>query len=305
MKLIEIIKKKAKEFLSSDFMRAHLKKVDIKSLPQKVRKLIDTLKKKKLKQLLSIDSARAFLKKADIKSLPQKSQELIRILKERLKEDLKGKKIKKFLSIDFGRGFVKIAYAESLIYNFKLINYDLKKILLIQENKDKAVDFINNFLKTNSILEKDAYLTISDPDCIIIKHITLPALPKGEILEAAKWQLSEELPFDLENVKIDWQVVNEYTDEEGAKKNEIVLILAKSESLDKYISIILNCNLNPVMVSGSPFNYANILKHSKVADEIQAILDIGYSDTTLCIYKNKKLHFLRKLPFSSEKITQS
>ena len=100
-------------------------------------------------------------------------------------------------------------------------------------------------------------------------------------------------------------MVKRYTDEEGAKKIEIAVILAKTQSLRKYLSIPLDCNLNPIMVSSAPFNYANILRHTKAEGQIEAILDIDDKDTTLCIYKNKKLNFIRKLPFSPQKLTQS
>lgn len=252
--------------------------------------------KKKLTRFLPADSLQAFLNKLDIKAWQQKSRELIESLK---------KKPTKFLSIDFGQAFVKIVYAEPQPHNLKLIDYDFKKISSIQKDRAEVVAFINNFINKNSILEKELYLTISDPDSVIIKHLSLPALPKEEILEAARWQLKEDLPFDLENAIIDWQIGKEYTNEEGIKKNEIMLVLAEEQSLDKYISIILDCNLSPTMVSSGPFNYAHILRYSNLKDPVQAILDIGYRDTTLCIYKNKKLNFIRKLPFSSQKLTQS
>jgi Tfp pilus assembly protein PilN len=37
--------------------------------------------------------------------------------------------------------------------------------------------------------------------------------------------------------------------------------------------------------------------------KIVAVLDIGYSETTLCIYKENRLNFIRKLSFSSDKLT--
>ncbi len=222
----------------------------------------------------------------------------------KLTEILK-RKTKRFLSIDFGQAFVKIAYAQALPGTFVLLNYDLKKILATEDNRAEIVSFINNFLKVNSIPEKEAFLTISDLDSVIIKHLVLPAVPKEEIQEAIKWQLKGEISFNSENAVLDWQVVREFTDEEGAKKNAITCILVKSEIIAKYLSIIGDCNLMPLVISSSPFNYAYILSRLQKNPLPTAVLDMGYKDAALCIYNNNKLNFIRNLAFSSDKLTQS
>lgn len=212
---------------------------------------------------------------------------------------------RKSLSIDFGQAFVKVVYMEYGRGGFKLLNYDLKKIISSESNKPQVIDFIANFLKTNSILIKDVYLTISDPESLIIKHLMLPVVPKEEILKAAKWQLKEEVHFDLETSTIDWQIAGEYTDDEGAKRNGIMFVLADTKVISKYLSIVTECGLNPIGITTGPFNYCHVLRYFKESFPIQAILDIGYSDTNLCIYKNNKLAFVRRLPFSSERLTRS
>lgn len=217
------------------------------------------------------------------------------------------KKTKRFLSVDFGQTLTKIAYLESQEEGLKLLNYDFKKIMSPLEKKTETVEFINDFIKKNYISQKEVCLSISesDSDSIIIKPLILPVVPKEEISQAIKWQLKEEAPFDLKDALIDWQIIGEYLDEEGAKKIEIICILAKSEIIHKYLSIIDNCGLVPMRVSVSPFNYANILSHLSNNPPIVSVLDLGYKASILCVYRDNKLNFIRKLSFSSEKLTQS
>lgn len=207
------------------------------------------------------------------------------------------------LSVDFGQLFVKVAYLECSGENFKLINYDSKKILPQEKNEVEAVEFINNFLRVNSIAARRAYLTISDS--VIIKHLVLPKVPKNEVLGAIKWQLKEEASLDLQRCAVDWRVVKEYVDEEEAGKQEIVLITVKDEIINKYLSIFGKCSLNPIGITCNPFNYANALSCLEEKTETRAILEIGYSDSNLCIYGDNKLRFIRKLNFSSEKLISS
>ncbi len=215
------------------------------------------------------------------------------------------KKPRRFFSIDFGEAALKIAYVESNAGKSKLLNYDLKK-LSKEEAKEETVEFINSFISSNSISEKEVYLTISNADSIAIKPLMLPVVPKQEILGAAKWQLKEEVAFDLENALIDWQVVKEYIDEDGAKKNQITFILVEKEILDRYLSIVRSCNLQPIKISVAGFNYANIIKgQEREVSQIKAVLDIGFQESRLFVYNEGKLQFVRVLPFSSDRLTRS
>ena len=223
---------------------------------------------------------------------------------DKISEFLK-RKTGRFLSIDFGRWAVKAVYLECQGANFQVLNYGLKKLSLAPHPQEEIPDFIKAFSKDNSIAARDVYLTISDPESIIIKHLILPALPKEEILEAAKWQVKEEIPFALEQGLFDWQMVEEYTDADGAKKNQIAIIAAKREVIWQYLSIIGACNLNPVLISSSPFNYANILKNLEDKFPFEAVLDISHNDAFLSIFHNYKLTFIRRLSFSGDKLTRA
>ena len=215
------------------------------------------------------------------------------------------KKPKRFLSIDFGQAFIKILYLESKAAGLSLLSHDVKKISFTDQGKPEIINFIKTFIEKNSILEKDAYLNIADPDSILIKHLTLPHLPKQEILGAAKWQLKDIVPDDLESYISSWQIVKEFVDEQGAKKNLLVFALAKKDAVNRHTSLIAESGLSPVSISTDPFNYSNILRHCKETGETQAILDINYKDSAICVYKNTKLQFIRRLPYSTEKIVSS
>lgn len=211
------------------------------------------------------------------------------------------RKIRRFLSIDFSHTLVKIGYIESTRDSFRLINYDFKKISQPENNKAETVDFINKFRKSNSISRKEVYLTVPLSDSVVAKRINLPSVPKEEVASAAKWHLKEESTVNLDTAIFDWQIVAEHMSPEGAKRNEIMFVLANPEVIYKYLSIVGECQLQPLIISTAPFNYANILKHYSPNLKTVALIDVGDKDTTLCIYKGNKVNFIRKVSFSSEK----
>ncbi|MDD5044318.1 MAG: pilus assembly protein PilM [Candidatus Omnitrophica bacterium] len=212
-------------------------------------------------------------------------------------------KSEKLVSIDFGQLFIKIAYVLKSQKECKLLAYDLKKIALTEENTPQITAFIREFLKRNSIFGINAYLTISDPNCIVIKNIVLPVLPKNEVLKAIQWQIKDELGIGCEESLVEWRVVKEYTDEDGANKQEVVFACLRN--IERYLSMCRQCGLLPLGLTSTCFNYANILREAGGQAAVRAILDIGSDDSMLCIYIQNKLAFTRRLAFSTEKMTQS
>jgi len=218
---------------------------------------------------------------------------------------LSQKKAKRFLAVDLSSGIFEIVFMESLAGHYRLLAYDVRKISAdAKENQKAAADFIQDFLKKNSVTEKDVVLNISDMDSVIIKNLTLPVLPEEEIRGAAKWQLKEDVPFDLDTASLDWQVIREFTDEEGVKKNDLIFVIAKKETIDDYLSVIYRCQLNPVGITIGSFSYSHLLKHLPQNPKVLAVLDIDYNDSTLGIYAGNKLNFVQRLPMSWEKIVR-
>lgn len=213
-------------------------------------------------------------------------------------------KSRRFISIDFGQAFLKAAYMEYSGGAFGLLGYDLKKNTSPEINKAEAINFIKAFLKAHAISTKETYLTISEPGSVIIRQVNLPAISAAEMLEAIKWQLKPEIPFDLAGAVIDWEVVKEYTDPDGAKKNEVTCVLARQDVIAKYLSIAGECRLDTVKISTSHFNYANLLSFLEPKPGIAAVLDTGAKEGALSLYKNNKLIFTRSLAFSSDRFTR-
>ncbi|MBU1727389.1 MAG: pilus assembly protein PilM [Candidatus Omnitrophica bacterium] len=209
----------------------------------------------------------------------------------------------KILSIDIGQLFLKVAYLETTETGLKLLNYDLK-ISSPSERNDLAITgFITNFVKSNSISAPQVFLTISDD--VFVKQLSLPVLSKKEIVEALKWQVKEELAFEFAQATYEWHVVKEFTDTDGAKKQEVIFIAASDKIVEKYILLFRKCGLTLSGISSAFLNYANILKLSNITTPAQVILDIGHKDSSLAYYEDKQLKFTRRLAFSSEKLIHS
>lgn len=200
--------------------------------------------------------------------------------------------------MDIGSDTLSLVYREVTVKGFRILNYAVYK----KVSPDDFIRLINDFRRKNSIHNNEVVLSISQTDSVSIKYLILPDLPSEELVGAAKWQLKEEIPFDVEQTYIEWQAVKEFTDEEGAKKRGIIFIIVKKETVDQYLSLLAKCDLRPVSITNSSLNYAHLIKD---APPVFAVLDVQENDSTLNIYTNRQLSFVRTLPVSWQKIIQS
>ncbi len=214
--------------------------------------------------------------------------------------------MQKRLVVEFGRGKTKLAvvtvaggHSRPQIEAFAIL-----ASVLTAEDPQALSQGLSDFSKTNAPDVQEAVVVISDPDAVFIKHMIFPALPDSEIAGAVHWRLKEEAIFANEEIQAAWQVFRRFTDEEGAKKIELVLAAALSRLVRQAVAVVSACGLLPVVVTTPPFVYAGWLGADAAASP-NAVLDIGFHQATLNIYQNGQLCFSRSLGFSADKLTQS
>jgi type IV pilus assembly protein PilM len=209
---------------------------------------------------------------------------------------------KRILCVDFGESFIKVVFLEKRQNINYLLSYALAEFNAAQKTPEDISHFLSQLLENNSIAGKEVALSISDPDGIFIKKLTLPQMPKDELFNAVKWQLKGELAFTPDENISDFQIIREYTDSDGAKKIQLLCVFAKKETINKYIQAVTNCGLLANRVSTSVFNYCGTLNSFTAHPQVSAILDIAGTHSYIAIYQNNNLSSVRLLNFSTEKL---
>lgn len=212
---------------------------------------------------------------------------------------------KRVTCIDFGGSFIKVACLQDGGGIYRLLGYVLKEFDATSSTSGDLSVFLKQILESNPVFGKETYLSISDPEGIFIKKLSLPHMPKDELLKAVKWQLKGELPFSPEESVSDLQVIREYSDSEGARKIEIFCVFARKDVINKYVSATTACGLAPQRISSSVFNYCGILDSLSPGTQTSAIFDIGNSHSYISIYQKNRLSFVRSLNFSTSKLSAS
>jgi len=138
-----------------------------------------------------------------------------------------------------------------------------------------------------------------------VKLISIPKMTKAEIPAAVEWAAEHHLPFSLDEIYLDWQIV----DHQPNKKNiHIIIGAAPKEIVDSYTSLMKKTGLTPLSLEIEAIAIARTLINNKLSpthQEAIGIIDIGASRSSFIIYAHDSIQSTFSLPLSGQNITQT
>ena len=183
----------------------------------------------------------------------------------------------------------------------------LKVVEFTKDRKNEVIlESLQNFIKANNIRHRNAILRPT-LDSLHIKRIQLPAVPDNELLEAIKWQLKEDISFDLSKAILDFSIIQRIEKDDGSKAIDIIAAIAEEQEIKQYVLLLKQLGIRCLSVSLLPSGYAKIVekyfKHEK--DKPTAVLHLSDNICFISIYKNNNLEFYRELPLSVKRLKDS
>lgn len=203
-----------------------------------------------------------------------------------------------FLSIELGKHRFKVLLLERAKDSL-ILQQDMSLTIMPSEDFNARVAAaLREFIDRYDVTDRKVYLSISDPNVIALKNVTLPALHPAELIPALTWHAKEEGVLTEETLLFNYEVVKEFTGEDGAKKLSVTFSVVNRKLLENSFNVLSRLGLEVVQVSASPLNTSRVLANLGDASGSQMVLDLGYGASTVSIYKKGKLLFVRSLSFS-------
>ncbi len=163
---------------------------------------------------------------------------------------------------------------------------------------DTIKDLVSSVTKTRDVV------TSVSGHSVIVKKITLPFMTETELGESIQWEAERHIPFDINDVNIDFQILGYGSD--NPDMMDVILVAAKKDIIRDYESVIQEAGLNPVVVDIDAFALENMLgiNYDIEKDEIVAIANVGASVTNINILKNTTSAFTRDVFKGGNQITE-
>lgn len=144
---------------------------------------------------------------------------------------------------------------------------------------------------------------------VITKKILVPAgLTEEEIEEQVETEANQYIPFSLDEVNLDFQVVGPAPG--GGEDVEVLIAASRKEKVEDRVAAVEVAGLKATVVDvdllAAQAAYALIESQlpDKGVDQNIAIVDVGASFTTVNVLRNGQSVYLREQPFGGMQLTQ-
>jgi len=216
---------------------------------------------------------------------------------------------KEIIGIDIGSSSVKLVQLKEQKGAFTLQNVGILPLPLeaIVDNtlmdSSSIVETIKKLLKSLNIRVKDAACSVSG-NSVIIRKISLPAMPPEELEDQIHWEAEQYIPFDINDVHIDFQILA--PDQNDPSKMEVLLVASKKEIINDYLAVFNEAGINLAVVDVDSFAIQNAfeLNYDNDPENVVALINIGASIMNLNIVKNAISLFTRDVQMGGNLYTE-
>lgn len=221
-----------------------------------------------------------------------------------------GKK-KNLVGLDIGSSSIKMVHLKEKGKGrgYELLNFGIKP--LSREavvsgtimDASAVISTISELISETNLKEQNVATSI-DGASVIIQKINMTAMSEAELNEAIRWEAGQYIPFDIEEVRLDHDVLEQDPTTGNLK---VLLVAAKRDLVNEYTSILAQAGLNVFTVDIDSFCVQNAyeVNYPINASEITALVNIGASTTNVCMVKGSTPLFWRDLQWGGDNFTDA
>ncbi len=219
-----------------------------------------------------------------------------------------GKK-KDVIGLDIGSSSIKMVELREDRNGYKLQNLAISPLppeaIVDGALMDSAtiIESIRDVIAASKTKSKDVVTSVSGHS-VIVKKISLPFMTEAELEESIQWEAERYIPFDINDVNIDFQIFG--STQENPEVMDVILVAAKKDIVNDYVSVIMESGLNPVIIDLDSFALENMLAvNYEIGDgETVAIANVGATVTNINIIRNDTSAFTRDIFRGGSQMTE-
>jgi type IV pilus assembly protein PilM len=161
--------------------------------------------------------------------------------------------------------------------------------------------FANKDFKT-----KDVAASLSG-NAVIVKKISLPVMTESELAESIYWEAEQYIPFDIQDVNLDYQILDAGTGPDSKGTMEVLLVAAKKDKIADYTGVIAQAGRVPVVVDVDAFALQNAyeVNYGLEPGAVVVLLNAGASAININILSGQQSLFTRDISMGGNAYTEA
>ena len=169
-----------------------------------------------------------------------------------------------------------------------------------------VADAIRRLFESRKIRTKEVAASLSG-NAVIVKKITLPVMTPAELSESIYWEAEQYIPFDIQDVNLDYQLL-ESGQAAGSKGTmDVLLVAAKKEKIADYTGVISQAGRMPMIVDVDAFALQNAfeINYGIESGQVVVLLNAGASAINVNILAGEQSVFTRDISIGGNAYTEA
>ena len=169
-----------------------------------------------------------------------------------------------------------------------------------------VAESIQQLFERGGFKSRDVVASLSG-SAVIVKKISLPLMSEAELSESIYWEAEQYIPFDIQDVSLDYQIVEGANSESHDGSMDVLLVAAKKEKIADYTGVIAQAGRSPVVVDVDAFALQNAYEanYGTAAGAVVVLLNAGASAININIISGEQSLFTRDVSLGGNSYTEA
>jgi type IV pilus assembly protein PilM len=169
-----------------------------------------------------------------------------------------------------------------------------------------VVESIRRLFDSRNIKTKEVAASLSG-NAVIVKKIALPTMTEAELAESIYWEAEQYIPFDIQDVNLDYQILDAGNPAAGKSTMDVLLVAAKKEKIADYTGVIGQAGRAAVVVDVDAFALQNAyeVNYGFQPGAVVMLLNVGASATNINILQGDQSVFTRDIAIGGNAYTEA
>jgi type IV pilus assembly protein PilM len=221
-------------------------------------------------------------------------------------------KARPLFGLDIGSSALKVVQLREAKRGYILEKFGIKALppeMIVDGtvmDAGSVIETLKELLAEQKIKLKDVAISISGHS-VIVKKIVLPVMTEEELEESIKWEAEQYIPFDINDVNMDFHILGTGEGQDGQPQMNVLLVAAKKDKVNDYTSLVSEVGLTPCVVDVDAFTLENMygINYDTREGEVIALVNIGASVMNINVLKNSVSAFTRDISIGGNRYTET
>jgi type IV pilus assembly protein PilM len=219
---------------------------------------------------------------------------------------------RQLVGLDIGSSAIKVAQLKESKGRYFLQKFGVKPLepeMIVDGtvmDEGRVVSAIQELFEEANVKNKHVAISISG-HAVIVKKISLPPMPDEELEGQVKLAAEQYIPFDINEVNIDFHVLPSDASEDQQGDMPVILVAAKKDKINELTELVKAAGLIPMVMDVDAFAVENMhaINYPMGQEETTALVNLGASVMNVNIIRAGSSLFTRDIPLGGNRYTEA